>query len=509
MLKKLAQCLGLASLLLLENYTDLLGGAGVARMHVPFPLTGIALANVFDILILTLVLFAVLYPLKLTRLYPVVRLFLAILIPLYFLSRVDSLLPVSLPYLFTPIFTILWPAALLTLFLKFPSWYRRAVLVASRLGAAFAIFAIFSIGQLLWLTTWHPGPHQHTAFWAENHPPSATQAAAQPPRHHPRLIWIVFDELSYDQTFGHRAHDVQFPAFDALRAESTLFTDVQPIGNHTVTILPSLIAGQVVDDYRFRWNNTLDLHFNGVRGWHQANAANSIFGDARQAGWRTALVGWYNPYCTVYAGAIDDCYWMNWDKMEGPMAQNQTLRHNTWTPLSQLGRRTLSPAHGAHYVCNYDVKQRLKTHLDLQQHALDVLQSDQSDFVFLHMAIPHSPNIWSRMDNAYTTVCDSAYLDNLTLADIVLGKFLAILKASPRWQDTSIIVQGDHSWRVPLWESLPAWTDEDDAASHGIFDTRPGLLIHRAGQTTPDTNPTAWFLINVHTVAEQILHQPN
>jgi hypothetical protein len=502
MLKKLAQCLGLASLLLLENYSDFLGGAGVARMHVPFGLANIALANVFDILILTVVLFAVFYPLKLTRLYPVVRLLLAVLIPLYFLSRVESLLPITLPDLFAPIFTVLWPAALLTLFLKFPSWYRRSALLASRLGAAFAVFAVFSIGQLLWLAAWHPGPHQHTPAWAQ----SPAQAAVQPPRQHPRLIWIVFDELSYDQTFEHRAHDLQLPSFDALRAQSTLYTDVQPIGDHTVTILPSLIGGRVVDDYRFRWNNTLDLHFNGVRGWHQANGLKSIFGDAQQAGWRTAAVGWYNPYCTVYAAAIDDCYWMNWDKIEGPMAQNQTLRHNTWTPLSQLGRRMLSSAHGAHYQCNYDVNQRLKTHLDLQQHALDLLKSDQADFVFLHLAIPHSPNIWSRIDNAYTTVCDSSYLDNLALADIVLGKLMAVAESSPRWQDTSIIVQGDHSWRVPLWESLPSWTDDDDVASRDIFDTRPAVIIHRAGQTTPGTNPAAWSLLNVHTVAEEVLH---
>jgi hypothetical protein len=501
MLKKLAQCLGLASLLLLENYTDFLGGAGTARMHVPFPLTSIALANVFDILLVALLLFAILYPLKLTRLYPVVRLLLAMLIPLYFLSRVTSLLPVDLPEAFAPIFIVIWPALLLLLFFKFPAWYRRSMIFASRLAAAFSIFALASIAQLLWMAAWHPGPHQHSAAWA---------STPQLPRQHKRIVWIVFDELSYDQLFEHRAHDLQLPNFDALRAQSTLYTNVQPIGMHTVTILPALIAGNVVDDYRFRWNNQLDLHFKDQHGWHPVSGKNSIFGDAQQAGWRTGLVGWYNPYCTVYSGAIDDCYWTNWDKIEGPMAQDKTLASNTFTPLAQIGRRIAIPARASRFQCDYDVKERLHTHLDLEQHTLQLLQDDQADFVFLHLAMPHSPNIWSRITNSYTSVCDSSYLDNLALSDLELGKMMTILQSSPRWQDTTVILQGDHSWRTELWQSLPAWTNEDNAASRGgVFDTRPAVIVHQAGQTTPQTDASAWSLINVHTVVEQILHNPH
>ncbi len=497
MLKKFAQCLGLAALVLLENYDDFLAGGGKARMHVPFALGGIAWANILDIFLLAAILFAILAPLKRTRLYPVARLLLVIAIPLYFLGRLDALLPFALPEWFAPAFTFAWPAALLILFLRFPSWYRRAMVLGSQLGAAFAIFAVFSLAQLLAITTWKPGPHQHTAAWT---------ATPQPPRAHPRLVWIVFDELSYDQLFEHRAHDLPLPNFDALRSISTLYTDTQPIGDHTVSILPSLLGGSVVDEYRYRWNNTLDLHFKGVHGWHQADGQNSIFGDAKLAGWRTAVVGWYNPYCTVYASAIDQCYWMNHDEIEGPMAQHKTLWHNTWIPLAQIERRATSAGRAAHFQCNYDVNQRLMTHLDLEKHALALLQTDQSDLYFLHLSIPHSPNIWSRIDNSYTTTCDSSYLDNLALADIELGKMLAILKASPRWKDTTVIVQGDHSWRTYLWDSLAAWTDEDDAASRGVFDPRPAIIIHQAGETTPQTDASPWSLLNIHQVIEQTLH---
>jgi len=497
MLKKFAQCLGLASLVLLENYNDFLAGGGKARMHVPFALTGVAFADIADILILAVLLFAMLAPLTKTRLYPIARLVLVIGIPFYFLGRVQSLLPFALPGWFTPGFMVAWPVLMLVLFLRYPSHYRRGMIFGSRLGAAFAVFALFSIGQLLFISTWKPGSHEHSAAWAEG---------AQAPRQHARMVWIVFDELSYDQVFGHRSKDLALPNFDALRAQSTVYTNVQPIGSHTVTILPSLLSGKIVDDFRFRWSNRLDLHFANERGWHEATGESSVFGDAQRAGWRTAAVGWYNPYCTVYAGAIDDCYWMNWDKIEGPMAQDQTLWHNASVGLRQLGRRAVAPERAAHYDCNYDVNQRLRTHLDLEKHAMRVLESDQADMVFLHLAIPHSPNIWSRADGAYTTKCDSSYLDNLALADIELGKILATLKASPRWAETTLVVEGDHSWRTELWDSLAAWTDEDDAASRGgMFDSRPAVIVHQAGQTAGLVDGTSWSLLNVHDLVEKVL----
>jgi membrane-anchored protein YejM (alkaline phosphatase superfamily) len=143
--------------------------------------------------------------------------------------------------------------------------------------------------------------------------------------------------------------------------------------------------------------------------------------------------------------------------------------------------------------------------LNLQQHALELLKQDQADFIFLHLPIPHSPNIWSRVNDDYARGCGSSYLDNLALADRTLGNMMAILRQSPRWNDTTVIVQGDHSWRIMLWNWLPAWTEEDDQASRGEFDPRPALLIHNAGQTQPATDGRALSLLFVHDALENVL----
>lgn len=495
-IKRLCQCIGLASLILVVNYGDLLGGGSDVRMHVPYPLTGIILAQIADILLLGLGLFALLTLVARTTYYPWVRLMVMLLAPPYLLERTRTVSPLQLTDGVILIFGVIWAALLLLLLLRFPKGYKRIIRIGDAVGVFFAVFAIGSIVQLLWVMAWRPGPQQIKAEWSRG---------AQPPRQHPRVVWVLFDELSYDQLFEHRAHDLSLPNFDALRAQSTLYTNMQPIGLKTVKIVPSLLSGAVVDDFRYGFDNTLKVHFDGVHGWHPLDGTGTIFHDAQRGGWRTAAVGWYNPYCTIYGSALDHCYWTNLDRTDGDMAQRYSLWRNTARPFQNLAIQLVSTGLADRRSCDFDVRQRLQTHLNLQQHAVDLLKQDQADFIFLHLPIPHSPNIWSRVNDDYARGCGSSYLDNLALADRTLGAVIGVLQQSPRWKDTTVVVQGDHSWRTMLWDWLPAWTEEDDQASRGEFDPRPALLIHDAGQTQAQTDERALSLLFVHESLEDVL----
>ncbi|HTW47994.1 MAG TPA: sulfatase-like hydrolase/transferase [Acidobacteriaceae bacterium] len=497
MLKRLCECIGLASLILVVNYGDLLGGGADVRMHVPYPLTGICLAQIADILLLGLVLFGVLAFAARTTYYSWVRLMVMILAPPYLLERTRTVSPLTLTDGVILILGVVWVALLLLLLLRFPLWYRRVIRLGDAVGVFFAVFALCSIVQLVWVMVWRPGPQQIKAAWNKG---------AQPPRDHPRVVWVLFDELSYDQLFEHRAHDLALPNFDALRAESTLYTNMQPVGLKTVKIVPSLFTGAVIDDFRYGFNNTFKVHYEGVHGWHPLDGNGTIFQDAQRDGWRTAAVGWYNPYCTIYRSALDSCYWTNLDRTDGDMAQRYSVWRNTVRPFQGLVIQLFSPALADRMSCDFDVRQRLQTDLNLNQHALDLLKQDQADFIFLHLPIPHSPNIWSRVNDDYARGCGSSYLDNLALADRTLGALMSTLQQSPRWKDTTVIVQGDHSWRIMLWNWLPAWTDEDDQASRNVFDPRPALLIHNAGQTQAQTDGRALSLLFVHGALEDALH---
>jgi hypothetical protein len=497
MLKKLGQCLGLASMMLVMSYGDLLGGGYDARMHVPLALNAIVWAQLTDIVLLGLLLFAVIAPLSRTRAYPWVKLFLAITVLPYLIFLTRSEIPIPLPKLAILLFAIAWTAIVLVLWFGFKDGYRSLMRVGDFVGTFFAIFCVCSMLQLLWVLHWKPGPHQATASWS---------ASAQPPREHPRMVWIVFDELSYDQVFEHRAHGLALPSFDALRNESTVFTNAQPIGDKTVQILPSLLSGHVIDAYHFTFDNHLLVHDRGTHGYTRLDGAGTVFADAQKTGWRTAAVGWYNPYCTIYAGSIDDCYWMNLDRMDGPMAQDASFWSNVWSPLKQAGEQIVLPSRAGQEMCTFGVRQRTKSYAALEQHAAQLLKDDQADLIFLHLPVPHYPTIWNRATGSFTSKCGSSYVDNLALADHELGSVMAMLKSSPRWRDTTLIVQGDHSWRLWLWDDQPGWTAEDAQASRAGFDPRPAVIVHQAGQTQAAVNATPWSLLNVHTVVEQVLH---
>jgi hypothetical protein len=44
---------------------------------------------------------------------------------------------------------------------------------------------------------------------------------------------------------------------------------------------------------------------------------------------------------------------------------------------------------------------------------------------------------------------------------------MAVLQSSSRCAETTVIVMGDHSWRLGLWGHQGGWTREDEQASRG------------------------------------------
>jgi hypothetical protein len=246
MFKKLCQSLGLAAMMLVMNFGGLLGGGAEFRMHVPFAAGAIVMAQIADILLVGLAIFVVVALAKRTRFYGGVQLALAVVVPPYLMMRTEALWPFAVRHHLVPVLSVVWVGFVVLLYWRSPQGYGRLLRVGDAAGVLFAAFALFAVAQLLWVTRWKPGPQQHEAVWARS---------AQPAREHPLLVWVVFDELSYDQVFEHREHGLELPNFDALRNESTVFTNVQPIGDKTVKILPSLLSGKVVEDFSYRFDN--------------------------------------------------------------------------------------------------------------------------------------------------------------------------------------------------------------------------------------------------------------
>lgn len=321
--------------------------------------------------------------------------------------------------------------------------------------------------------------------------PSASLASTSHPK---RVIWLLLDELSYDQVYEHRFPGLQLPAFDSLAAQSSVFTNVIPAGMYTQEVLPSLIVGRSFDKVKYHTVGPLDLHPMGTgKSWVTFNPSDTVFQDAVDHGYRTGVAGWYNPYCRLLPEKLDSCYWDNTAPLSAGGLYGggkDTLQITKDIFLYFLSIRShqfrlhLVPPQGEWSPKNNIL--HLESYQKLVPQGDKALLDPSLSFVFLHMPIPHPPGIYDR-HTGKLSIDHTSYIDNLALADKYLAHIREELQANGTWDDTSIVIMGDHSWRTNIeWNKTNLWMPEDEVASDGgKFDSRPGYIIKLAGQTTP------------------------
>jgi hypothetical protein len=362
----------------------------------------------------------------------------------------------------------------------------------SQLGGSlltgFAIFAAVMSVQLVRTALWRPLPQTFD---------SPAPIAAAPPNK-PRLVWILFDELAYKPTFEARDPSLQLPNFDRLRNQSTLYTDVTPVAYRTIKAVPGLLLGHPITEISYTTGNRYLIQAADNPHWEPLDASASLFGMAAQQGLTTSIVGWYVAYCPIFAGVATECYWSNDDAQDrGPTAANASFAENVWFPLRVLFERAFMPARAWADVAAWNADAHIQSMKDIEGHALATIASSPADILYIHLPMPHPPAFWDRHTQSFAR--GGSYLDSLDYSDRLLGQMLDLLEAQPRWNATTLIVQGDHSWRTRMWRTLPGWSSEDERiSSGGQWDSRPVLMIHTAGQHDGQSVTTATSLLVVH-----------
>jgi len=493
MMKRMAQAIGFAAIVLLPNYIDLTSSTGDSRMRFPTALTKIALAQLVDLAIVAMVFAALLAALRKLRTWPAIRWALVALLPPFLFVRNLNVFPFDVPNGVVFGVTLAWFAIVAFLVARLPALANRLRRFGSAVLTGFVIFALVVTAQLVRAAMWRPGPQAYAS-------PIPAQPATKP-----RLIWILFDELAYKNTFESRDPSLNLPNFDRLRGESTLYTDMTPIAYRTTRAVPTFMLGRVVTDVQYTSDNRYLVQTEDAPHWTRFDANSSLFGLAKQAGVTTSIVGWYVAYCPIFAGVATECYWSNDDAQDrGPTSLDASFAENVWFPLRILGEQYIVPAKAWADVADWNAEGHIASVKDVSQHALAALANSQADLIYLHLPTPHPPSFWNRRTGTFAT--GGSYLDSLDYSDRLLGQILDLLASQPRWQATTLLVQGDHSWRTQMWRPVPGWSAEDERISHGgEWDPRPVLLIHTPGQQSPATVAAATSLMYVHDfVAEQI-----
>jgi hypothetical protein len=338
--------------------------------------------------------------------------------------------------------------------------------------AALAFSALWIVPHLLHLALLRP-PIQSAA---PNHLSAFTSSGSNR-----RIIWILFDELSYDQTFEHPASGIKLPNFDRLRAGSVSFSNLKPAGNSTALIIPSLFLGQYINQTR----STIDGEFwykdESQHRWLAYDPNATLFGLAQRSGWNTGVDGWDIPYCPILAPVVNVC---SWAAIMLPIE-----RYGATEDKSVLANAAVVPEAIVDVLIhhNYRTKERAahtQEYSRIVAQAQALIDDRQVQLVFVHLNVPHYPGIYDRKHHMLRS--GGTYLDNLVLADDTLGVFLREIDATTSASQTTVIVSSDHSWRIVQWRPSAFWSDEDERASGDRFDDRPVLLIRFPGQKSGD-----------------------
>jgi hypothetical protein len=312
-----------------------------------------------------------------------------------------------------------------------------------------------------------------------------------------RIIWLLFDELSYEQAFEHRFRGLSLPAFDQLKRESVLFSDLQPAGYDTERVVPSFFLGHVVDGIRSDLDGRPSIRLAGGKNWRRFDPDATLFADAQRLGWTTGVVGWYNPYCRILAGTLDYCFWRMGNGQWDGTSPAQSAIQNAVAPLANELRAW-------EHKPSFAQEEKHASDLAVLLSQAEVLIRDQRiGFVFIHLPVPHPPGIYDRRPPHQRRT--GTYIDNLALADRTLAELMGTIHATPLAAKTTLILCSDHSWRVNLWRPTPQWSKEEEAASHNHFDPRPVLMIRFPGQPEERNITAPVNDIGIHDIIERML----
>jgi len=489
--KLILQGLGAAILLMISHLAALLSPYHAVLYHSILPMRSVVWGTLIDLAVasvLAALLFSYLQKYQ-TGLRTLVWVFIASRIAHTTVGLVGTTLGWNIPYLTPSTAAIITLVVGLMLWSLRPPAYRAAVRGLLVLLILAGCNAVWMVPQLVYLGLHRSGPVVPTT-----HPVLASDQIAS--KNDGRIVWLLFDELSYDQTFEHPVPGLTMPNFDQFRSHSVVFSDLKPVGINTDLVIPGLFLGKPVAKIRSGLNGMPTLQLAGTQQWQPFDARASLFSEAQRLGWTTGVVGWFNPYCRILVGTLDYCFWRMGDgELDGPLSTNSTLQ-NAMSPIqNMIGWVEGKPSF---------LRQVHQADLAAIMPAATALIRDQNiRFVFIHLPVPHPPGIYDRRTG--TLRGGGTYLDNLALSDRVMGELMSTINATPLAGKTTVIVCSDHSWRLSVWQALGLFTKEEEVASRGRFDPRPVLMIHLPGQQVEHQVSEPFDEIRIHDMIERML----
>ena len=251
-----------------------------------------------------------------------------------------------------------------------------------------------------------------------------------------RVVWLVLEELDQRITFEARPTGLELPELDRWRRDSLYADAARPPAGTTEVSMPALITGRPVVSVVPANPNDLELRFSDgtVARW---SAHPNVFSRARALGYDTALIGWHLPYPRVLGGSLGAADWR-------PSVAAEQTRGDTFAQTLQSQWGSLAPPLHTRRL----LAQRVAELGDL---AIRTAANGRFGLVLLHLPLPQPPGIYDRATGRLTTGnftgAGEGYLDNLALADRVVGELRRSIERAALGDRTWIVVSSNRWWR--------------------------------------------------------------
>lgn len=291
----------------------------------------------------------------------------------------------------------------------------------------------------------------------------------------PRVIWIIFDEMSQNVAFAHRPAGLDLSNLDQMRAHGFYATAAFAPGSGTEVSLPALIIGEPVSEAWPAGPSQYMLRTASHPAPFSWTSAVNVFDQARSLGVNSALVGWFHPYGRLLNRSLVSCTWA--DAPFVPGAEEPEAPAPLIAAMAQRAWRQLSVAPGTGHFAPFSPRsmiaaERGRRFVALARQAREVAADPSIRLALLHLPVPHPPGFYDRARGALSTSAASGYVDNLALADRTLGDLWAAIEGAGLGGRTILLVSADHGWRTG-WRKEPGWTAEEEAA----FDHRDNMGV--------------------------------
>jgi Type I phosphodiesterase / nucleotide pyrophosphatase len=329
-----------------------------------------------------------------------------------------------------------------------------------------------------------------------------------------RVLWLVFDELDDELTFTLRPKDVQLPAIDSLRAEAVYVSGAKSATAFTVSSMPAMLLGKPLKQAKPVDADTLRMVSDDSKPftWRKQT---SVFSDAAEAGLRTAMVGWYHPYCRVLGAELDVC------EQYLPQDAHESLRfENTFQQLGFFGsiRRSVHTRLGSTSVGrvfgfrperaggNFFRPHRAALHTAIATSAARLAADRSVGLTVVHDNVPHHPGIYDRAADSVVWRENSNYFDNLELVDVTVAAIRNAMVAAGLWDGTTVILTSDHPLREQLWRPHHQWTREEESLTSRRRRKAIPFIIKLAGQKQGLTTDSPFDTVRTRDLLRAIRH---